>query len=409
MKKRPLFATPVALLMTLLICGPLVTTTLADDPAKTGQSPPRAAPARTGNSRALPVPQGNAEEDRILRALAKPTQIEFVDLPLSDALHFLAEFHCISIRIDAEAVHAAEIPVDTPVTLKRDQVSFQRIANLLLAPLGLDWYIAGKEFIVTTRDAAAEASHHRVEKLLEPELQLVDHVCELTDAQRDKLQLAVRGEIRRLSGGIAERAQKLPLSRSDEQRVNDVCRELEQLQRDIQSGPFGKGSLFRKALETTLTAEQMVKYDPIRAVIQAGGLVGTLQRGSDVILGVHLTGASFSDDDLARFKGFSVLGYLRIDGTEVTDTGMASLKDLVNLQELALGDTRVGDIGLASLKELKNLRVLSLRGTAAVTDAGLVHLHGLTNLQELDLTATKVTDDGIADLKRAVPNLEISR
>jgi Leucine-rich repeat (LRR) protein len=397
MKERVLFASPVALVVVHLLCGQL-----AADPAAPGggaavQLSPGTAPIRSQNARTLPVPNYNLEEERVFRALAKPTQVEFSDLSLPDAMQFLSDFHNISIRIDADALNAAQIAADTPVTLKR-QVSFQRIANLLVEPLGLDWYVAGTEIIVTTRAAAAEAVHGRLEKLLEPELQIIDYLCELTDAQRQKLQLAAQGDIRRLSAGIAERAQQLPLSRNDEQRVNDVCLEMEQLQRNIQTGPFGHDSLFRKSLETTLTAAQMVKYDPIRAVLQARGLVGTLQRGPDVILGVHLHGATFSDDDLARLKGFTVLGYLWVQGTEISDTGLASLKDLANLRELNLGGTRVADAGLAHLNELKNLRELSLRGATAVTDAGLVHLKGLTGLQSLDLAGTQVTGAGLVNV-----------
>ena len=109
MKKRLLLAMLVALATVQLLRGALVATTFADDPAKTGRSPAGAAPARTGNARPLPVPHANAEEDRIFRTLAKPTQIDFVDLPLTDALQYLSEFHNISIRIDAETLNAARI------------------------------------------------------------------------------------------------------------------------------------------------------------------------------------------------------------------------------------------------------------------------------------------------------------
>jgi|GEM_PF-5745984 len=398
MKQRILFASPVALVVVHLLSGQLAADPAAPSGGAAGQSSPGAAPIRSENARTLPVPHYNLEEERVFRALAWPTQVDFTDLSLPDAMKFLSAFQNVSIRIDANALAAAQIAADTPVTLKRGQASCQRIVNVLVEPLGLDWYVAGTEIIVTTRAAAAEAVHGRLEKLLEPELQIIDYVCELTDAQRQKLRIAGRGDIRRLSARIGELAKQLSLSRNDEQPVNDVCLEMEQLQRSIQTGPFGHGSLFRKSLETTLTAAQMVKYDPIRAVLQARGLVGTLQRGPDVILGVHLHGGTFSDDDLSRLKGFTDLGYLWAQGTEITDKGMAGLKDLANLRELNLADTRVADAGLAHLNGLTNLRELSLRGATAVTDAGLVHLKGLTGLQALDLSGTQVTGAGLVNV-----------
>jgi hypothetical protein len=356
---------------------------------------------------ALPRPVVKIDEERAYRSLAKPTTVQFRDLPLEDCITFLMAYHNIDIRVDRAALAKATIPVDSPVTLILDQAPFQRTLNLLLAPRGLDSLIEGSGLMVTTRAAIADAVRGRLEKLLEPELQIIDHLCELTDAQREKLRIAGRGDIRRLTEGIAERAMKLPLVGSDEKKVDELCREIEELQRQIKTGPFGNGSLVRKTVETTLTPSQNGKYDPIRTVLQAGGLVGTIQRGPDVILGVLLRGATFADNDLARLAGLTALGFLVLEGTEVTDAGLAYLKDLTNLRELDIGDTRVTDAGLVNLKELKNLRVLKLRGTTAVTDAGLAHLKGLTALQVLELTGTKASAVGIAELRLALPNVEV--
>jgi hypothetical protein len=299
---------------------------------------------------ALPNPVVKVDEDRVFRSLAKPTTVEFLDLPLEDCLTFLKEYHNLALRVDAAALARAKIPIDSPVTLKLNGDTFQRTLNLLLEPRGLDAYVDGPGLVVTIRAETADAVGNRLEKFLEYELQIIDHLCQLTDVQKRKLQLAGRGDIRRLSEGITERAQKLKLAGNDEKKVDEICREIEQLQGSIQSGPFGKGSLFRKGLETTLTAGQMVKYEPIREVIQAGGQVGTLERNQEIILGMLLIGKEISDKHLAQLKGLPILGSLILIQTPVTDAGLVHLEGLKNLKELTLGGTQVTDAGVAELR-----------------------------------------------------------
>jgi hypothetical protein len=299
---------------------------------------------------ALPRPVAKVDEDRAFRSLAKPTTVEFLDLPLEDCLTFLKEYHNLALRVDAAALAKAKIPTDSPVTLKLNGDTFQRVLNLLLEPRGLDAYVDGAGLVVTTRAETADGVGKRLEKFLEYELQIIDHHCKLTDAQKQKLQLAGRGDIRRLSEGIAERTTQLTAAGNDEKKVKELCREIERLQRSIQSGPFGKGSLFRKGLEMTLTAGQLVQYEPIRDIIQAGGLVGTMEWNQEVVLGVLLFGMDFSDKHLAQLKGLPALGSLRLIQTSVTDAGLAHLKGLKNLKELTLGGAQVTDAGVADLQ-----------------------------------------------------------
>ena len=219
----------------------------------------------------------------------------------------------------------------------------------------------------------------------------------MTDAQRQKLELAGRGAIQRLLEGIEERKKKLQLVKDDEKQADRLHDEIEELQRSVESGPFGRGTVFRKSLETTLTAQQTMKYDPIRTVIQAGGLVGTLERGPDVILGALPIGTTLGDEGLSKLKGLTALRYLRLDGTKVTDAGLVHLQGLTNLQDLYLGGTQISDAGLGRLKGMVKLQTLGLYGTQ-VTDNGLKHLAGLVNLRELELGGTQVTDEGLKHL-----------
>jgi hypothetical protein len=380
----------------------------------------------------LPHPVLKAGEERVFRALPKPTTVEFIDLPLEDTLTFLKDYHSVPIRIDAPALHAARISPDAPMTLKLEGAPFQRTLDFLLEPLELDAYVEGPGLVVTTRAAAAVAIRRRLEKFLEYEVQIVAHVCALTEAQTQKLQLAGRGDIERLAEGIRERKMKVPLVENDEKQVAELLAEITQLQRKIESGPFGEGALFRRTLEKVLTPEQAEQYDPIREVLQTRGLVGTLERGPDVLLSVVLIGTPATDASLVSLKGLKSLGSLRLDGTaltdaglvylqeltslqvltlsgtRVTDAGLARLKGLTHLQELNLANTAITDAGLVHLKELTSLQELSL-GSTRISDTGLAHLKGLTRLQALDLSRTRVTAGGIADLQRALPKLTINK
>jgi hypothetical protein len=430
--KLLLVAVPMALLGPLLV--PVQVADGAGEPksAEAKERLPGAAAGGNERSRALPAPVWSRDEQWAYRKLTQPTTVDFLDLPLEDGMTFLKEYHDFPIQFDEAAIKAAKISISPPVTMKLDQVPFQRSLNLLLEPHNLDWHIEGSNLIITTPVATAAAIRRHLEKQLEPEVAIVDHVCELTDAQRQKLELAGRGAIQRLLEGIEERKKKLQLVKDDKKQANRLHDEIEELQRSVESGPFGKGTVFRKSLETTLTAQQTMKYDPIRTVIQAGGMVGTLERGPDVVLGALLIGTTFGDEGLARLKELTMLRYLRLDGTKVTDAGLAHLQGLTNVQDLYLGGTQISDAGLGRLKGMVQLQTLGLYGTQVtdnglthltglgnlrelelggtqVTDEGLKHLTGLKNLQSLDLNKTKTTAAGIDRLQTALPDLKISR
>lgn len=420
MNKLVLTALPLALLAAHFVRVQLVAAPAARGSADTSKkSSPDAAQARTQNARALPPPVTNPDrEARAYRTLEKPTNVEFSDLALVDGVQYFSEYHNFPIRIDAAALKAAKVSVVTPVTLNMEGVPFRRILNRLLLPLELDWYAEGPGLLVTTR----HATRQRLEGFLKYELQIIDSLCELTEAQTQKLQLAGTGDIQRLSDAIQEFKAKMQLVADDEKKVAELLAEIDPLHQRVETGPFGKDSLFRKTLDTVLTPAQLVTYKPIQEVLQADGRVATVQRGRDVILSVGLNQTPFADDGLAQLKKLKILGSLRIDMTKVTDAGLVHLKELTNLRELGLfgthitdgglvhlqgmtnlqmlviGGTTIADVGLAHLKGLTNLQNLSLN-YLEMTDAGLAHLKGLTNLQGLDLGGTKVTDAGLVQLK----------
>ena len=98
----------------------------------------------------------SATEQKIARSLDKPTTVEFLDLPLEDALTFLKEYHNIRLSIDRENMADQGVALDQPVTLKLNRVSFRSVLKNLLEPLQLTYAIEADALkIVTTADAGA--------------------------------------------------------------------------------------------------------------------------------------------------------------------------------------------------------------------------------------------------------------
>lgn len=382
-----LTAVPLALLAAHLIRVQIV-----GSPAEAA-----AAPARPGDAPPLPHPVLTHDEERAFRRLSYPTNVDFLDLPVEDAVTYLKDYHGVPTLYDRQAVEAANLRNDSPVTLKQNNVPLHWVLTRLLNPLGLDYFVGGPGLVVTTRAATAAAVRSRLERVLKYEIQLVDHLCELTDAQKQKLQLAGRGDVERLFAALDESRSRIATVEKDDQKTRELIGEMAQLARRVESGPFGDGSVFRKTLESTLTTGQAARYDPIRAVLQAGGTVGTLEHGAEAILGVVLIQSAFSDGGLPRLKGLAEIGSLRLDGSKVTDAGLAHLRGLTNLRIVTLGGLPITDSGVAHLKGLTGLEQLDLYGTR-VTDTGLEVLKGLTKLQTLNLSGTKVADAGLANL-----------
>jgi hypothetical protein len=424
MNKPLLVAVPLFLLATFLCCVQIAA-------AQDGAADPKpkstdAAPARSQKARELPRPVTDPErEESTYRILVKPTNADFLDLPLEDALSYFSDFHGLDLQIDKPALAVAKISVDSPVTLKMDGVPLRRALNRVLVPLDLDWHVEGPGLLVTTRAPTNDAVYKRwgvegpvllvttraglesrLDDFLKYEIQLFESLCELTDPQTNKLRLAGRGDIQRLQRGLRDCKARMQLVKDDDKKFGELLAEIDQLHQGIETGPFGKDSVFRKALETLLNPEQLVKYKPIQVVFQAGGLVATRQRGRDVFLSVQLSQTTFTDDGLANLKTLSNLGSLNLNLTKVTDAGLNHLKELTSLRELGLVGTQITDAGLVHLKGLMNLQRLYLGGTQ-VTDAGLIQIKDLTNLQVLNLRDSKVTDAGITELRKSPPKLRV--
>src|SRR5260221_10130619 len=83
----------------------------------------------------------NKTEEKIRRALSQPTTVEFLDLPLEDAITFLKEYHNINIYVDKPTLTDEGVALDQPITLKLAGVTMRSVFKLLLEPLQLTYLI----------------------------------------------------------------------------------------------------------------------------------------------------------------------------------------------------------------------------------------------------------------------------
>jgi hypothetical protein len=101
----------------------------------------------------------------------------------------------------------------------------------------------------------------QLDKALDLAIDDVNRTARLTDAQRAKLQLAGRGDIRRYFDQVEALRRKVVSLRRDSGAVNDVWRQIQPLQTQLAIGLFGDRSLFRKSLRRVLEAEQAAGYE----------------------------------------------------------------------------------------------------------------------------------------------------
>jgi hypothetical protein len=96
---------------------------------------------------------------------------------------------------------------------------------------------------------------------LAKQLAVIDRACSLTDAQKTKLQLAGRGDIKRLFDRYQQVMRKSQVIERNDQTIRELREEANQVQIPLQFGLFHEQSLLVKSLPNTLTAEQFARYD----------------------------------------------------------------------------------------------------------------------------------------------------
>ena len=100
---------------------------------------------------------------RIQDELEQETNIEFVDMPLRDAVDYIAQLHNISIRVDDVALlDDLGIVEDEPISFIANGITLRSALNLMLPKLGLTTVIRDEVLMITSKNAAQSLLETRV-------------------------------------------------------------------------------------------------------------------------------------------------------------------------------------------------------------------------------------------------------
>ncbi len=111
---------------------------------------------RIKNYGAVDVAKPGAAEKRILEELDKITSIDFVEVPLQEAMLTLKEQLGINIVLDEFALDTASISPEDPVTKTLDGVTLRSALRLMLKDLELTYVVRDEVLKVTTVEEAEE-------------------------------------------------------------------------------------------------------------------------------------------------------------------------------------------------------------------------------------------------------------
>jgi hypothetical protein len=106
----------------------------------------------------------------------------------------------------------------------------------------------------------ARDARRRLEEVLGTRVDEVEGTYQISPAQKRKLELAGRGDIKRLFDHIQEKRKELDRLEANETKTRRfVIGELLPLRARIRQGPFGEGSIFSKTLNKMLNERQLAR------------------------------------------------------------------------------------------------------------------------------------------------------
>lgn len=113
---------------------------------------------------------------------------------------------------------------------------------------------------IRIRSGKAATTRKRINLQLNEKLFEIWEVCELNEAQMQKLSLAARGDITRFFDRVEQVRRKYLEAKNDQNRMNEIWPEISSLRQQLARGLFGNKSMFAKTLRRTLTEEQQANY-----------------------------------------------------------------------------------------------------------------------------------------------------
>ncbi len=91
----------------------------------------------------------------------------------------------------------------------------------------------------------------------------IDRVCRLSEAQKQKLRLATRGDMQRFTDEVDQLRRKFDKVKNDQNAMGEIWQEIQPLQIKQANGLMGHDSLLMKVLPKTLTPQQAAAYDAV--------------------------------------------------------------------------------------------------------------------------------------------------
>jgi hypothetical protein len=104
----------------------------------------------------------NPVDERMEHELGLSTKLDFVDVPLRDALDYIAKLHNFPIYADEKSLQAARVDLDSNVvTTHLEGVTLCSALNIILLPMNFGWVVQDGMVKVTSADAANQSMQTR--------------------------------------------------------------------------------------------------------------------------------------------------------------------------------------------------------------------------------------------------------
>jgi hypothetical protein len=109
----------------------------------------------------------------------------------------------------------------------------------------------------------SRAGRNKLDSLLALQVDDVARMCSLSEAQKKKLLLAGRGDIKRFFDRVEEKRKKFEKVKQDQTKIGEIYQELVPLQVALNSGLFSDGSIYSKTIRRVLSEEEDARYQKV--------------------------------------------------------------------------------------------------------------------------------------------------
>ena len=89
----------------------------------------------------------------------------------------------------------------------------------------------------------------------------IEKICKVSPSQKEKLRLAGRGDMKRFLEQVEKKRREFEEIRRDQNKFGQFYQEIQPLRTTFQSGLFGDGSFFSKALRKTLDGAEAARFE----------------------------------------------------------------------------------------------------------------------------------------------------